>query len=447
MPGAPPRFAPRAERAAYGRQLRQKTPRAEQGRWDIGARDPAPRIGASERGRLPELLAIRRDKLGASPFAFLRGTAAVMAPDLAALPSTGYHVQLCGDAHVRNLGAYATADGATVFDINDFDETWRGPWEWDLKRLAISIVVAGREARCSDSQCADAVAEMVRVWRETLGELAELSALEVARYHVCRFTQEGPVGRVLAKAAHVTPRSAAAQMAQLVAGKPRFVDAPPKIRRVPEEVAHAVLAALADYRETLGPARQQVFDAYEPCDVGFRVAGAGSLGGRNYMVICIGNGPEDPMILQVKQALPSCYASLVPRAADVSEHCGMRVAQGQHRMQTASDPFIGWTTIDRLPFYVRRLADHQAAIDPEDLKRPALAEYARVCGETFAKSAARTGDAVVLAGYAGQGDNLDRAFTKLALAGADQVEADWRAIYSAPSGNHRERPRGLPASP
>ncbi len=431
MGAPPPRFAPRADRMSYGRQLRQRAPRGDQGRWTIAARDPLPRITATEHGRLPDLLAIRRDKLAASPFAFLRGTAAVMAPDLATLPSTDYHVQLCGDAHVRNLGAYATADGATVFDINDFDETWRGPWEWDVKRLAISIVVAGREARCSDAQCSDAVREMVRTWRDTLFELGELTALEVARYHVCRFTQDGPVGRVLAKAAHVTPHTAAAQMAQLVEGKPKFVEAPPKIRRVPEAVAQAVLAALAAYRETLGPARQQVFDAYEPCDVGFRVAGTGSLGGRNYLVICLGNGPEDPMILQVKQALPSCYASLVPRADDTAEHDGMRVAQGQHRMQTASDPFIGWTMIDGVPFYVRRLADHQAAIDPEDLRRAALVEYARVCGETFAKSCARTGDALVLAGYAGQGDNLDRALAKLALAGADQVEADWEHYAAA----------------
>jgi hypothetical protein len=187
------------------------------------------------------------------------------------------------------------------------------------------------------------------------------------------------------------------------------------------------------YRETLGPNRQQVLDCYEPYDVAFKIAGTGSIGAENYVVLCAGNGANDPLILQVKQALPSCYAALGLVAADqrVASHEGKRVAEGQHRMQTWSDPFLGWTSLDGRPCYVRQLADHQGSIDPADLKRSALSEYATVCGETFAKAQARTGDPVVLWGYAGSAEKLDRALATRALAAADQVTADWQVLVDA----------------
>jgi uncharacterized protein (DUF2252 family) len=202
---------------------------------------------------------------------------------------------------------------------------------------------------------------------------------------------------------------------------------------VPETEAQAVLGALAAYRDTLAPNHQQVFDCYLPYDVAFKVAGTGSIGGRNYAVLCIGNGIDDPLTLQVKQALPSCYEALGLVAPDprIANHHGKRVAEGQHRLQTWSDPLLGWTSIDGVPFYVRQLSDHKASIDPLDLKRSSLIEYARVCGETFAKAHGRTGDAAVLYGYAGQADKLDRAIAVLAGLGADQVTADWEALTHA----------------
>jgi uncharacterized protein (DUF2252 family) len=216
-------------------------------------------------------------------------------------------------------------------------------------------------------------------------------------------------------------------------GKPRFVANPPKLSRVPDAEARAVLDALGAYRETLAPNHQQVFDCYLPYDVAFKVAGAGSIGARNYVVLCVGNGVDDPLTLQVKQALPSCYEALGLVAPDprVADHQGKRVAEGQHRLQTWTDPLLGWTTIAGAPFYVRQLSDHKASIDPADLKRSPLIEYARVCGETFAKAHGRTGDAAVLYGYAGQSDKLDRAIAELAILGADQVSHDWEILVGA----------------
>lgn len=435
---APPRYVPRADREAYGRTLRDRVRRVDQDKWvDTDThtnRDPLARVHASEAGRLSDRLAFRHGRMAVSPFAFLRGGAWVMAADLASLPTTGYRVQICGDAHVRNLGAYASPDGHIAFDVNDFDETCRAPWEWDMKRLAISLVLAGREAGNPDRASRDAVQEMIRSWRDTLHDLSDLPVTELARYAVHRFELDGAIARVLHKAERMSPLAARdALTSRATDGKVLFAHTPPKLQRIPDEEAAKVLAALVPYRDTLGPNRQQVVDSYLAYDVAFKLAGTGSVGCHNYAVLCVGNGVDDPLILQIKEALPSCYQALglVGEDPHVSRHDGKRVAEGQHRMQTWVDPFLGWTTIDGAPYYVRQLSDHKAAIDPADLRRSALTEYARVCGETFAKAHARTGDAAVLCGYAGEAEKLDRAFGALAVSGADQVTRDWEAMTSA----------------
>src|ERR1051325_9337692 len=431
---APPLHRARAEREAFGRRLRERVRRVDLNVWVTGERDVLARLRANEDGRLREVLPYRHGRMAASPFAFLRGGAAIMAPDLASLPHTGYPVQICGDAHVRNLGAYASPEGRIVFDVNDFDETCRAPWEWDVKRLAISLVLVGREAGTSDRNARDAVMAMVQSWRETLYELADLPAVELGRYCVHRFAAGGPIGRVLRKAERLTPVQARDQLtAPANDGKPRFVSNPPKLTRVADAEARAVLDSLAAYRETLAPNHQQVLDCYLAYDVAFKVAGTGSIGGRNYAVLCIGNGIDDPLTLQVKQAPPSCYEALglVPGDSRVASHQGKRVAEGQHRLQTWTDPLLGWTTIGGVPFYVRQLSDHKASIDPADLKRSPLIEYARVCGETFAKAHGRTSDAAVLYGYAGQADKLDHALADLAINGPAQVTGDWNALVAA----------------
>ncbi|HEX7702769.1 MAG TPA: DUF2252 domain-containing protein [Kofleriaceae bacterium] len=433
MTSPPPRHVARPEREAYGRSLRDTVRRVDHDKWVTGDRDVLGRLKASENGRLPHVLPFRHGRMSTSPFAFLRGNAAIMAPDMMSLPHTGYTVQLCGDAHVRNLGEYSAPDGKVVFDINDFDETCRGPWEWDLKRLAISLVLVAREAGMSDGAAKDAVVAMIRTWRETMHELAELPAVELARYVVHRFQEEGPVGRVLSKAEHISPLHAREELCAPTApdGKHRFVEAAPKLVRIPDEESAKVLASLAPYRETVGPSRQQVLECYSPYDVAFKVAGTGSIGVHNYAVICAGSGPDDSLILQVKEALSSTYIEHGWVDPTIAAHNGRRVAEGAHRMQTSVDPFIGWTTIDGKPYYVRQLADHKAAIDPTDLKRSSLTEYASVCGETFAKGHARTSDPAVLYGYAGEAAKLDRAIAKLALIAADQVTFDYELLVGA----------------
>jgi uncharacterized protein (DUF2252 family) len=431
---APPRYVARATREAYGKSLRDRVRRVDHDPWVTAPRDVLARLRANEVGRRDELLPVRHARMATSPFGFLRGGAAIMAPDLASLPSTGYTVQLCGDAHVRNLGAYSSPDGKIVFDVNDFDETCRGPWEWDVKRLAVSLALVGREGGTPDKIAREAVEAMVRSWRITMHELADMPACDLARYRVHRFTEDGPVRRVLDKAQRMTAIHARDELTRLAPdGTPRFVIDGAKIRGVADDEKKAVLDALVAYRDTLGPNRQLVLDCYLASDVAAKLAGTGSVGARNYVVACIGNGIDDPLILQVKEALPSCYQALglVPRDPRVSEHEGKRVAEGQHRMQTWTDPFLGWTTAFGRPFYVRQLSDHKASIDAEDLKRSALVEYGRVCGEVFAKAHARTADAAVLFGYAGDAEKLDVAIGTMALAGADQVTRDWETLVAA----------------
>jgi uncharacterized protein (DUF2252 family) len=431
---APSRFAPFAERIAYGQKLRDVVRRVDQNVWKVPRRRRGviDALRASEEGRVATLLPIKYGRMAASPFAFFRGSAAIMAGDLASLPRTGYHVQICGDAHVRNLGAYASPDGRIVFDINDFDETWRAPWEWDLKRLAASFVLAGREAKCSDRSCRDAALMLVQSYRRALAYFAPLPAVELARYQVNRHLDEGPVHEVLRKAERAGPRTSLKKLTVPArAGRRRFAQRPPLLVRVDERTRARVLGALQEYRATLGPNRQLVLDAYCPVDVAFKVVGTGSVGTRDYVVLCFGNGPSDPLILQVKEAAASSYARYVPAERGVTTHQGRRVAEGQHRMQTVADPFLGWTTIAGADYLVRQLADHKASIEPEDLGNTSLVDYAVVCGEIFAKAHARTGDGAVLHGYAGNAAKLDIAIADFAVQYADQATSDYESFLKA----------------
>jgi uncharacterized protein (DUF2252 family) len=426
------KFDDRVERRALGRSRRNVLRRVDQCEWKAWrGRDVVALLRAAEAGRKPELLPIKYGRMAASPFAFFRGAAPVMAADLARLPRTGIEVQICGDAHVRNLGAFGAPDGHVVFDINDFDETTRATWEWDIKRLATSFVVAGREAGDSDRLCREAVEALVMSYRESLEAFERMPAIDLARHEIRRHTGEGPVHDVLGKAERATPLVSLRKLTvRRRRGLPRFAHRPPLLTRVPPKEAAKVIRSLTEYRRTLGPARQLVLDAYCPVDVAFKVVGTGSVGALDYVVLCFGNGPKDPLLLQVKQAFSTCYARFA-KVAGGPRHQGMRVAEGQHRMQTVADPFLGWTTIDANDFLVRQLADHKASIEPDDLRGAALIEYALVCGEIFAKAHARTGDSAVLFGYCGSADKLDRAMGKFAVAYADQVTRDWESLNKA----------------
>ncbi|MDP9100383.1 MAG: DUF2252 domain-containing protein, partial [Verrucomicrobiota bacterium] len=358
-----------------------------------GRNDPVATILAANSDRLRFLLPIKMGRMAASPFAFFRGAAPLMAADLAKLPMTGLHVQICGDAHVRNLGAYAAPEGHLVFDINDFDETIPGPWEWDLKRLATSLVLAGREAGENKNGCRDSVEEMVLHYRTSMNRFASMSVCELARVEIRRGAKGTPVHAVLQKARRVTPVDTLSKLATLGERTGhRFHDRPPVLRHVDTRTRGEILKSLAAYHKTIPISHQWVVQAYQPVDVAFKIVGTGSVGTRDYVVLLFGNGVEDPLILQVKEEVPSCYAAHLSRRAPV-KHEGKRVAEAQRRIQTVTDPLLGYTTIGGRHFLVRQLADHKASINPPDLKGTALLEYAAVCGELLAKGHARTGDA------------------------------------------------------
>ena len=381
--------------------------------------------------------------MAASPFGFFRGAAAVMASDLARLPTTGIHVQICGDAHVRNLGAYAAPDGHLVFDINDFDESVHGPWEWDLKRLATSFVLAGREAGERDRACGEAVELLARSYRRSLAEFARMPAVRLFRYQIRSVAGDNPVGAALRKAERETPQRTLEKLTvPAKSGLCRFAKRPPLLDPVASGIRRMLLAALVPYRSTVSEDRQLLLSGYRPLDAAFKAVGVGSLGTRDYVVLCEGSAPKDILFLQVKEEPPSCYAPYV-RGIGTLTHQGHRVARAQHRMQTIADPFLGWTTIDGRDYVVRQLADHKATVAPEELSGRSLDEYADVCGRLFAKAHARTGDPALLTGYCGASTKLDLALKKFALAYADQTAADHeRLVRAIRAGSVRAR-KGL----
>jgi uncharacterized protein (DUF2252 family) len=422
------------ERRKRGKKLRRKVGRDDNADWSLEKtrRDPVAIILAANADRLPSLVPIKMGRMAAGPFAFFRGAAPLMAADLATLPVTGLRVQICGDAHVRNLGAYAAPEGHLVFDINDFDETTSGPWEWDLKRLATSLVLAGREAGESASGCRDSVKEMVRSYRTSMNGFAGMRVCELAKVEIVRGAKGTPVHAVLRKASRVTPTQTLKKLAvpRPRAGGHRFHDRRPVLRHVDARTQHEVMQSLGPYRKTVSVSHQWILQTYEAVDVAFKIVGTGSVGTRDYVVLLFGNGTKDPLILQVKEELPSCYAPYLSHMPAV-QHEGQRVAEGQQKMQTAVDPFLGYTTIEGRHFLVRQLCDHKASIDLANLKGTALREYAVVCGELLAKGHARTGDAGAIAGYCGNSSKLDNALAKFAKAYADQTENDFQQFKKA----------------
>jgi uncharacterized protein (DUF2252 family) len=419
-----------AERRAAGRKLRDHLSRIDQGNWKPAEdRDPLATIHEATKGRVPKLVPMKMGLMALSPFAFFRGAASLMARDLAPGPVTGLTVQLCGDAHVKNLGAYAAPDGHLVFDINDFDESIPGPWEWDIKRLAASIVLVCRDAGGKHPD--DAVQEMVACYRQSLDEFSRMKVLELARFEIHSRSENTVVREVLDKAAHDTPAKNLNKLTEPVKGGwPRFHDNLPTLRHIPDQARDSVFAALKPYRETVTAGRQLILDSYLPVDAAFKIVGTGSVGTRDYVILLFGNGPADPMFLQIKEELPSCYTPYLKDAPSFA-HQGQRAAQGQQRMQTVTDPFLGWTTIDGRDFIVRQLADYKGAIDPGELKGAPLLEYAVVCGRVLAKAHARTGNAAALYGYCGDSPKLDKAIAKFAVAYADQTAKDFRVFTKA----------------
>ena len=374
--------------------------------------------------------------MSASPFGYFRGAAPVMAADLSVLPNTGIRTQLCGDAHVRNLGAFAAPDGRLVFDINDFDETILGPFEWDLKRIAASLVLAGRGSGHKESAALAAVQQCVGRYAALMRAFAKMPRLVVARFLVHRLGSVQPIHDALLKAERATPLHNAEQLTEPASGKAdrarRFKEVKPILTRVSARVADTVLAALKPYRQMLEPQRRHLLSLYQPIDVAFKVVGTGSVGLRDYCIRFEGNGPGDPLFLQMKEEAPSVYASYLPDAHP-AHHNGQRVVEGQRAMQVQSDPFLGWTQIQGRDYLVRQLNDHKGSIDLEDLAGEGLETFAHVCGELLARGHARAGDPLTLAGYIGSGDSFAEAefWQSLDARYADQTERDWEDLRRA----------------
>lgn len=379
------------------------------------------------RGRMAPLVKLKFQLMAESPFGYFRGAVPVMAADLSVLPNTGILTQLCGDAHVRNLGAYAGPDGRLVFDINDFDETMRGPFEWDLKRMAASLVLAGRESGHKEASARNAVLQCIGRYTTQMRAFAQMPGMEVSRFQVHRMGTVQPIHEALLKAERATPLHTLEQLTEPGSAEPgaprRFREQKPTLYRITGRQVNEVLAALGPYRQMLENQRQHLLSLYRPVDVAFKVVGTGSVGLRDYCIYLEGNGAGDPLFLQMKEEPASAYAPYLPEAHHTG-HNGQRVVEGQRAMQVQSDPFLGWTQMGGRDYLVRQLNDHKGSINLEDLAGMGLEAFAHVCGELLARSHARAGDPLTLAGYLGTGESFAEALAEFGVRYADQTEKD-----------------------
>ncbi|MFH8625685.1 DUF2252 domain-containing protein [Streptomyces vietnamensis] len=430
-----------------GKQLRERVPRSSHDQPALAADRPdaVRAVEESSRGRVPELTPIRVGRMAASPFAFLRGSAGLMAQDLAGTPVTGIAAQICGDAHAANFGLYGDARGRLVMDLNDFDETVVGPWEWDLKRLATSLVLAGREVGADEDVCRAAAFDTVGAYRRTMRLLARLPAHDawnaIADEELVSHTDArdllGTLERVSAKARNNTSARFAARSTEAVTdaegGGRRFVDAPPVLRRVPDAEAAEVAASLGAYLETVSEDRLPLLARYAVHDVAFRVVGTGSVGTRSYVVLLLDHRGE-PLVLQVKEARPSALLPHLPAAGFTvpdTGHEGRRVVLGQKRMQVVSDILLGWTTVEGRPFQVRQFRNRKGSVDPAALTAEQLDDYGRMTGALLARAHAHSADPRLISGYCGKNEELDEAVASFAVTYADRTTADHADLLSA----------------
>lgn len=430
---------PVSERMAEGRSLRKKVPRSSHGQWNPPANRPNPveLLKIADRGRLAELLPIRYARMRESPFAFFKGAAALMAADLTNTPVTGIRVQACGDCHVSNFGGFGSPERQLAFDINDFDETLPAPWEWDLKRLAASIAIAGRVHGASDRRCAQAVRAAAESYREHVREYAEMRALDVWYSHIDAEvlvqeaeTQKGKRlwRRVESKAKHQTADHVFFKVADIRKGHWRIIDRPPLVYHPQqmEKISKHVGDMFQRYTRTLPEERRILLDRYHIVDVARKVVGVGSVGTRCAVALLMA-ADDDPLVLQFKEARAS---ALEPYAGKSRyDNHGERVVVGQRMLQSASDIFLGWTRDDDgRDYYFRQLRDMKMSVNLEELTPKEWIEYVEICGWALARAHARTGDAARIAGYLGKSDSFDEAIEKFSIAYADQTERDHAAL-------------------
>ena len=413
-----------------GLQQRKRMPRPDLAALAERKFDPVDVLRAACHDRVPELVPFKFKLMCSSPFVFYRGSVEIMAADLAAGKRTGIAVQLCGDAHVKNFGFFASPASDVVLDINDFDQTWRGPWEWDVKRMVTSIVLAGREAGDGDSRCKAAARIFTEEYCRWIRHFAALTTLEVVRHRVYRDFRDPVMREALAKAERDTPVTNLQKLTRTTSHGRQLRTRPGVQWQIEGKTRKAVLASVEQYRHTLAPEHQLISRRYAPVDVGFKVVGTGSIGTRDYVVYCRGYDQDDPVFLQIKEEPPSVYAAYLNDARAPANQ-GERVVRGQRMLQVLSDMLLGWCSVEGRDYLVRQLSDHKSSIDPAELSGQRLEEYSRVCAELLAKGHARSGDVRQLAAYLGSSEKAPRALAQFGAAYADCVEADYNLFCKA----------------
>jgi uncharacterized protein (DUF2252 family) len=442
-----------------GKAARKRAPRSSHAEWKPppARRDPPAVLAEQDASRVPDLVPVRYGRMLASPFTFYRGAAAIMAADLASVPDSGLRAQLCGDAHLSNFGIFQAPDRKLVFDVNDFDETLPGPFEWDVKRLAASFEIGGRDRGFDRSRRRRCVLTAVARYRQAIREFASMSALDVwyARLDVddIATSLQAKVGkedrrrfeRLVSKARNKDSLRALRKLTESRGGRVRIARRPPVLVPIsdlagdltPAQQREMMEQLLGRYRETLADDCRALAERYEYVDAGHKVVGVGSVGSRAWIALLRGREAEDPLFLQVKQAVPSVLEPFA--GASGYAHHGQRVVVGQRLMQAAGDVFLGWLDAEGLDgverhFYVRQLWDGKGSAEVETMSLAAMEGYAELCGWTLARAHARSGDRLAIAAYLGAGESFERAIAEFAAAYADQNEADYQRLLEAEQG-------------
>jgi len=446
-------------RTADGKAARRRVPRRAHAQWEPSPDrpDPIDILQAQAATREPDLVPVRYGRMLASPFAFFRGGPAIMANDLAGTPTSGITVQLCGDAHLVNFGLFGTPERDLVFDVNDFDETLPGPWEWDVKRLAASVAVAARQNGFTQEQQHQAAQDTVREYRETMLNISELATLDLWYLHLSsaqlidiirRLENElglkapkltpARLQKVMAKAKSHDNLRAFSKLCVRTGNEVRLASHPPLLVPVRElwagvdadRVTSGIREGVARYRDSLEGDRRELFDQFEIVDMARKVVGVGSVGTRCFVVLLQGKGPNDLLFLQVKQAEASVLEPYLP-ASELRNH-GQRVVAGQRLLQALPDMFLGWSSGPReYDYYVRQLWDMKGAIDPAKLRPGGLGVYGALCGWTLARAHGRGGDELAIAGYLGKSDTFDHAVADFAITYADINDHDHNKLAAA----------------